>query len=49
MVALEGIKVRETVERKNNCKLISFQCTLFEITKKYICLLKIVKNSRHKL
>ena len=28
---------------------ISFQCTSFEITKKYICLLKIVKNSGHKL
>ena len=42
--------VHEMIGRKNNCKLIFFfQCTSFEITKKYIWLLKIVKNSGHKL
>ena len=45
MVALERINVHEAVRRKNNCKLN----LEFGITKKYICLLKIVKNSRHKL
>ena len=30
-------------------KTISFQCTLFEIMKKYIYLLKVVKNSGHHL
>ena len=52
MVALERINVHETVGRKSNCKLNFFSmylCTSFKKMKKYICLLKIVKNSRHKL
>ena len=36
-------------EEKTTVSKISFQCTSFEITKKYICRLKIVKNSGHKL
>ena len=49
MVAPERINVRERWEEKTTVSEISFQCTLFEMTKKYICLLKIVKNSGHKL
>ena len=49
MVALERINVHETVGRKSNCKLNFFSMYLFEKTKKYICLLKIVKSSRQKL
>ena len=45
MVSQERINVRDTVGRKNNCKLNFFQCTSFEITKKYICLLKIADTS----
>ena len=44
LVAQERINVCETVGRKSNCK-ISFQCTSFELTKKHICLLKIVDTS----
>ena len=32
-------------EEKTTVSQISFQCTLFEITKKYICLLKIADTS----
>ena len=39
----------EQWEEKTTVSYVSFQCTSFEIMKKYICLLKIVKNSRHKL
>ena len=49
MVAPERINLLETVGRKTTVSYISFQCTSFEIRKKYICLLKIVKNSGHKL
>ena len=34
--------------RKKTVNEISFQCTLFEIIKKYIFLSNVVKNSRHK-
>ena len=47
VVAQGRINVCE--KEKTTVTLISFQCTLFELTKKYICLLKIVKNSGHKL
>ena len=36
-------------EEKTTVRYISFQSTSFELKKKYICLLKIVKNSGHKL
>ena len=49
MVALERINVHETVGRKSNCKLNFFSMYLFEKTKIYICLLKIVKNREQKL
>ena len=39
----------EQWEEKTTVSYVSFQCTSFEIMKKYICLLKIVKNSRDKL
>ena len=45
MAALKRINVRETVGRKNNCKLNFFSMTSFEMTKKYICLLKIADTS----
>ena len=48
MVALERMFVKQW-EGKTTVSYISFQCASFEITKKHICLLKIVKNSRHKL
>ena len=37
-------------ERRDVCETVgSVKCTSFELTKKYICFLKIVKNSGHKL
>ena len=49
MVAQERINVRETVARKNNCKLNFFSMYCIRNNEEYICLLKIVKNSGHKL
>ena len=46
MVALERINVHERWEEKTTVSYIFFQCTSFKMTKKHICLLKIVKNSR---
>ena len=48
MVAQERINVRETVERKNNCK-VNFFSMYFVRTKEEIHAFKIVKNSGHKL
>ena len=50
MVALERINVRETVGRKNNCKLNFFSMYFIRNNEEiYLCLLKILKNSGHKL
>ena len=45
MVAQERINVAKQREDKTTVSSISFQNILFEITKKHIFLLKIVKNS----
>ena len=45
VAAQERINVRKTAGRKNNCKLNFFSMYFVEITKKYICLLKIADTN----
>ena len=45
MVAQERINVRETVGRKNNCKLNFFSTYFVRNNEEYICLLKIADTS----